>query len=63
MFNNQNAQIINAVTGRGWEPGDPVTNNFRDPRFTGPFERGALPGNPARYLAPRQFLFGIEFKF
>lgn len=62
-LNHKNAQVINPVTGRAYEPGDPVTNSFRDPRFLGPQERGALADDPGRYLAPRQILYGISFKF
>jgi outer membrane receptor protein involved in Fe transport len=62
MFNNKNAQIINAVTGRAWEPGDDLPNNQRDDRYLGPEESGTPPNNPARYQAPRQILFGISFR-
>lgn len=63
MFNNKNSQIVNPITGRAWEPGDDLTEEYRDPRYIGPEERGAQPDNPARYLAPRQLLYGIAFKF
>jgi hypothetical protein len=62
MFNNKNAQIINPVTGRAWEPGDDLPNNQRDDRYLGPEESGTPPNNPARYQAPRQILFGISFR-
>ncbi|MGB0849751.1 MAG: TonB-dependent receptor domain-containing protein [Bacteroidia bacterium] len=62
VFNNKNAQIINTVTGRAWEPGDDVPNNWRDDRYLGPEESGTPPNNPARYQAPRQILFGISFR-
>lgn len=62
-LDNKRAQVINPVTGRAYENGDPVTNNFRDPNFLGPQETGALPDNPARYLAPRQILYGVSFRF
>lgn len=60
-----NAQIINPVTGRAYEYGDDVPNTWRDPRpqFNGPQEFGVDPRNPARYLAPRQILYGIGFRF
>ena len=54
---------MNAITGRGYEPGDDVTSQYRDERYLGPEETGALPDDPARYLAPTQFLYGISFKF
>jgi len=64
-FNNKNAQIINPVTGRAYEYGDDVPTSWRDPRpeFNGPQEQGLDPRNPARYLAPRQILWGLAFKF
>ena len=65
MFNHLNAQIINPVTGRAYEFGDDVPLTWRDPRpeFNGPQETGVDPRNPARYLAPRQVLYGIAFRF
>jgi outer membrane receptor protein involved in Fe transport len=62
LFNNKNAQIINSVTGRAWEPGDDLPINQRDDRYLGPEESGTPPNNPARYTAPRQILFGVSFK-
>jgi outer membrane receptor protein involved in Fe transport len=63
VFNNKNAQTINPITGRGYEEGDDVTSQYRDERYLGPEETGALPNDPARYLAPRQFFYGISFRF
>ena len=63
VFNNKNAQIINPITGRAYENGDNVPNDWRDPRYVGPEESGTPPQNPARYLAPRQVLFGLKFRF
>ncbi len=63
LLNNKNAQIINPVTGRAYENGDDVPNTWRDPRYIGPEESGVPPMNPARYLAPRQLLFGLQFRF
>ena len=63
LFNNKNAQIINPITGEGYEPGDDVPNEWRDPRFIGPEESGVPPNDPARYLPPRQILYGIAFRF
>lgn len=62
-LNNKRSQIVNPVTGTAYRQGDPVTNNYRDPRYLGPQETGALPNNPARFLPPRQLLYGISFKF
>lgn len=65
LLDNRNSQIINPITGRAYEFGDPVPNDWRDPRpfFNGPQETGTDPRNPARYLAPRQVLYGIAFRF
>ena len=63
LFNNKNAQTVNPITGKGYEEGDDVTDNYRDNRYLGPEENGALPDDPARYLAPRQFLYSVSFKF
>lgn len=63
LFDIKNSQIINPITGRAWEQGDDLTDRYRDDRYIGPEEKGALPNNPARYLAPRQILYGISFRF
>jgi outer membrane receptor protein involved in Fe transport len=63
VMNRQNSQIINPITGRAYEEGDDVTEQYRDPRYIGPEENGEVPDNPARYLAPRQLLYGIVFRF
>lgn len=63
LTNAKNAQIINPVTGRAYEYGDDVPLTWRDPRFNGPQESGTDPRNPARYLPPRQILYGLEFRF
>jgi hypothetical protein len=63
LFNNKNAQTVNPITGRGYEPGDDVTERYRDVRYMGPEENGELPDDPARYLAPRQFIYSVSFRF
>lgn len=63
LLNLRNSQIINPITGKAYEDGDDVPNEWRDPRFIGPEENGVPPTNPARYLAPRQILYGVSFKF
>jgi len=64
IFNRFNSQIINPITGKAYEYGDDVPNEWRDPRpeFNGPQESGLDPRNPARYQAPRQILYGLTFK-
>lgn len=66
VFNVLNTVIPNPVTGRAWEPGDPVPSNWRDPRFLDPRDfrsRGTPPDNPARFMAPRHIMFGLGVKF
>jgi len=63
LLNIKNSQIINPITGKAYEDGDDVPNEWRDPRYIGPEEDGVPPNNPARYLAPRQVLYGVSFKF
>lgn len=63
LFNNRNAQLVNPVTGRAYRNGDPLPFEQRDPRFTDPNTSGLPPTNPARYLNPRQILYGIGFTF
>lgn len=62
IFNQKNAQIINPVTGRAYEFGDPVPESWRDPAYPDPLDSSAPPTNPARFLTPRQILYGISFK-
>ena len=63
VFNNQNPQLINPITGDAYKDGDNVPNDWRDQRYIGPLESGEPPTNPARYLAPRQLLLGLRFRF
>ncbi len=66
LMNRLNAIIPNPVTGRAWEPGDPVPSSWRDPAFLDPRDarsRGLPPDNPARYMAPRHFMLGIALKY
>ena len=63
IFNNKNSQIVNPVTGTGYRNGDSVPFEQRDPRYIDPNTSGLPPGNPARYLQPRQIMYGIGFNF
>lgn len=63
VLDARNSQIVNPVTGRAYVYGDNVPLTWRDPRYNGPQESGLDPRNPARYLAPRQLLYGLEFRF
>jgi len=62
-FNNKNSQIINPVTGRAYEEGDPVPSEWRDPKYPDPQDNGQPPSNPARFMEPRHILYGISFQF
>ncbi len=64
LLNNQNAQIINPVTGRAYEYGDNVPSSYNDPRY--PQLQGTIspfPYNPARYLTPRTANVGLALRF
>lgn len=63
LFNNENAQIINPVTGRAYYNGDPLPSDSRDPRYVDPQDNGTPPFDPSRFQAPRQVLFGLAFQF
>ncbi|MDX2129008.1 MAG: TonB-dependent receptor [Chloroherpetonaceae bacterium] len=58
-LNNRNSAIVNPVTGRAYEFGDPLPRTVRDPAYPDVQDRGVLPFNPARYLAPTQIIFGF----
>ena len=77
LFNQQNAVLVNPVTGRGYPDVDPdadfvalrgdseydVPVRLRDPRYEDPNTDGLPPLNPARYLPPRHILLGLSFEF
>lgn len=64
LFNISNSQIVNPVTGRAYEYGDPTPSGYNDPLYpqlsgnVSPF-----PYSPARYLNPRTFRGSISFRF
>lgn len=60
LFNNRNSQIINGVTGRAYQDGDPLPSSFRDPNYPDPQDRGLPPYNPARFMTPRQMMIGLS---
>ncbi len=62
VFDQKNAQIINPVTGRAYEFGDPVPESWRDLAYPDPLDDSEPPTNPARFLNPRQILYGISFR-
>jgi hypothetical protein len=64
ILDRRNSQIINPVTGRAYEYGDPTVQSVNDPLYpdlTYPVD--AYPYNPARYLTPRTYRLGLEFSF
>ncbi len=64
LFNNKNAQIINPVTGRAYEYGDPVPISWNDPLYPDRhWPHDPYPFDPARYRAPRHILFGVSLEF
>ncbi len=63
IFNNFNALIVNPVTGDAYREGDDVPERWRDPKINDPEDNGVPPTNPARWRAPRQILFGLQFRF
>jgi len=64
LLNNKNSQIINPVTGRAYEYGDPTPLSMNDPLY--PQLQGTIdpyPYNAARYLAPRNIRAGLSVRF
>ncbi len=64
LFNQKNSNIINPVTGRAYEYGDPTPNSWNDPMY--PDVQAPLdpyPYNPARYLNPRNVKLGVKLRF
>ncbi len=64
LFDNQNSQIINPITGRAYEYGDPTPTSYNDPLYpqlTG--DISPFPYNPARYLNPRTVRASLSFRF
>lgn len=65
VFNTRNDIIINPVTGRAWQQGDPVPSTQRDPAYIDPRDgrsSGTPPDNPARYRSPRHFMLGVNIR-
>jgi outer membrane receptor protein involved in Fe transport len=64
LLNSKNAAIINPVTGKAYEYGDPTPNGYNDPLY--PDVQAPLspfPYNPSRYLTPRQLKLGIAVQY
>ena len=64
LLDTQNSAIINPVTGKAYQAGDPVPYSWNDPNY--PDLQAPIspyPFNPARYLTRRNIKFGISLKF
>jgi outer membrane receptor protein involved in Fe transport len=64
ILNIRNPTIINPVTGRAYEYGDPTPSSYNDPLY--PDLQSPInpyPYNPARYLEQRNIKVGISMKF
>jgi hypothetical protein len=57
VLNTHVPRIINPVTGRPFEPGDPIPVTWQDD------PRDLPPANPARYDWPRRVYTGVGFRF
>ncbi|MEO6695058.1 MAG: TonB-dependent receptor [Ignavibacteria bacterium] len=63
LFNQKNSTIVNPVTGKAYEFGDPTPDSYNDPLY--PDLQAPIspyPYNPARFLTPRNIRFGISLK-
>lgn len=63
IFDYKSAQRVNPVTGRGYELGDPLPLGVRDPLYPDPQDNSIPPFDPARFLAPRQIMFGVQLSY
>lgn len=64
LLNNKNSQIINPVTGRAYEYGDPTPLSWNDPvypQLTG--NVSPYPFDPARYREPRTMRLSLALRF
>jgi len=57
IFDAKIARSINPVTGRAYEPGDPIPLSWCDDLTDLP------PDNPSRYREPRNVMMGVKVKF
>ncbi|OGC92542.1 MAG: hypothetical protein A2W25_07560 [candidate division Zixibacteria bacterium RBG_16_53_22] len=63
IFNGRNSDIINPLTGRAYEYGDPVLDTWNDPLNPDPSPLQPFPFNPARYLSPRNVKVGVSLSW
>jgi hypothetical protein len=57
VLNNRNSRLVNPLTGRAWEPGDPLPISWNNDPDDLP------PWNPSRYKEPRNFRLGLTFSW
>src|SRR6185369_14535855 len=58
LFDRKSTQIVNPVTGRAYEYGDPTQSSVNDPMYPDlTYPVSPYPYNGARYLNPRQIRF------
>jgi outer membrane receptor protein involved in Fe transport len=67
LLDRKNSQIINPVTGRAYEYGDPTaypSSSVNDPLYPDlTYPVTAYSYNPSRYLTPRTIRLGLEWSF
>ena len=64
VLDRKNAAIVNPVTGRAYELGEPTPTSWNDPVYPDlQAPVSPYPFNPARYLAPRNVLVGLGVRF
>ncbi len=63
IFNARNSKIINPLTGRAYEFGDPVLDSWNDPLEPDANPIYPFPFNPSRYLEPRNIMIGVSMEF
>ncbi len=64
ILDNKNSAIINPVTGKAYDYGDPTPSSWNDPLYPDlQAPVSAYPYNAARYLAGRNLQVGFSLKF
>lgn len=66
LLNAMNTAIVNPVTGRAWQEGDPVPTEWRDPAYLDPRDPRSYnipPDNPARFYEQRHVMLGLSVGF
>ena len=64
LLDTKNSTIINPVTGKAYESGDPVPYSWNDPNYPDlQLPISPYPYDPSRYLTRRNIKFGLSLKF